>query len=305
MRNGQETDDLGSSKQGFWKTAGWTGMTVLPMVTDLMIQVVIMNAVAFVIAVALAVQAGLAGPTDVDAMQQAVMDAVMGNQGIILLLCQGLGLLVFGLWYYFGCRRRMPRRTGRAFTGRIVLTAVLMGLLVDISSNALLLSAEYVVPELIRHYEELMESAGMGVDPLVIFVSICIAPVGEELLCRGVTFHYAQRIVGGMKNRRAAFWIANTIQALIFGILHLNLVQGTYAFYMGLCFGWLRHRYNSLIPSMLAHFTVNFSSSFFIGLLFLAVPESLPVYLVIMFAGIAATIALMVSENNRILRCET
>ena len=58
------------------------------------------------------------------------------------------------------------------------------------------------------------------------------------------------------------FWIANTIQALLFGVLHLNIVQGAYAFLLGLVLGWLVWRTGSLAWSMGLHLVVNFSSYF-------------------------------------------
>lgn len=61
----------------------------------------------------------------------------------------------------------------------------------------------------------------------------------------------------------------------MFGIMHANWIQGSFAFVIGLGLGWLRRRYNSLYPSMLAHLTVNFLSSFVMGYVFLILPENL------------------------------
>lgn len=86
---------------------------------------------------------------------------------------------------------------------------------------------------------------------------------------QSIIFNYAGMVTKGMKNKEAEFWVANAIQALMFGIMHANWIQGSFAFVIGLGLGWMRRRYNSLYPSMLAHLTVNFLSSFVMGYVFL------------------------------------
>lgn len=127
----------------------------------------------------------------------------------------------------------------------------------------------FAAPVLYERYVQMAEATGLGVHPAVIFASIVLAPLGEELLCRGIIFNYAGMVTKGMKNKEAEFWVANAIQALMFGIMHANWIQGSFAFVIGLGLGWLRRRYNSLYPSMLAHLTVNFLSSFVMGYVFL------------------------------------
>ena len=130
-----------------------------------------------------------------------------------------------------------------------------------------------------------MEQAGIGVNVLTIIASVLLAPIGEELLCRGIIFHYFTKVTEGMKSRTAAFWIANALQALAFGIMHGNWIQGTYAFVLGMGLGWLRHRYQSLYASMLAHFLVNFLSTYVMGYVLYPVPESPLGALILIVAG--------------------
>lgn len=273
-------------------------MTILPMVVSLATQILITVAVMVVIAMTVGVREALLGVTSPYLLEQEVLDAVMGSMTMILLLYHVLALVGFGVWYYLGCGRPKPGKPGRVFSGRALPVTILIGLFMCISATAFLSAAQYIVPDMIEQYEEMMELAGLGTDFLAILASVLIAPIGEELLCRGLTFHYAWKVVEGMPNRRAAFWIANTFQALMFGIMHGNLVQGSYAFAMGLGLGWLRWRYNSLYPSMLAHFIVNFSSTVFIGLLFYVIPESFPVYIFVTLCGIVGVILIMKWEGR-------
>ena len=59
-----------------------------------------------------------------------------------------------------------------------------------------------------------------------------------------------------------SFPIANVIQAFLFGVLHMNLVQGCYAFIGGLVLGYVAHKYQSVLASMLLHMFMNVSSYF-------------------------------------------
>jgi len=133
---------------------------------------------------------------------------------------------------------------------------------------------------------------------IMVFVAVLMAPIGEELLCRGVIFHYAKKFAE-MENRRAAFWTANIIQALAFGLIHMNFIQGTFAFILGLLAGVLKERYNSLYPAIALHFVFNFTSSFIAGTLFSALPESVPEYLLLGVLGIAITLlGLMIGKDK-------
>lgn len=287
--------------KGFWKRVGWMGMAILPLLASLMLQIIISIVIYLAAILYTVVFQGGFDMTDPRVFEQQILDLAL-SRGVnvsTLVLFHILGVFIFAIWYYFGCGRPKAQKPGKVFMGKVLPATILIGIFMDISANAFLLSAEYIFPDLIRQYEELMEAAGLGTDPLVILASILLAPIGEELLCRGVIFHYAGKAVEGMKNRKAAFWIANTVQALMFGILHGNLVQGFYAFFIGLCLGWLRWRYNSLYPSMLAHFIVNFTSTFLLGYLFYFIPEALAVYLAVMVVGIVGIVLVMIWDSRK------
>jgi hypothetical protein len=38
------------------------------------------------------------------------------------------------------------------------------------------------------------------------------------------------------------FWVANILQAVLFGIYHMNPLQGIYAFFIGLFLGYVCHK---------------------------------------------------------------
>src|SRR5690606_21596465 len=80
------------------------------------------------------------------------------------------------------------------------------------------------------------------------------APIYEELIFRGLVLRMAQKFT-------SKFWIANTFQAILFGIVHLNLLQGIYAFALGLILGYFYQKYQSLYVPILMHMIFNFIGS--------------------------------------------
>lgn len=82
-------------------------------------------------------------------------------------------------------------------------------------------------------------------------VSIALIPgIFEEIFFRGMV----QGTLETALSKRDA-WI---VQAIVFAIAHINPIGFfTYLLLLGLYFGWLRNRSNSIIPGMIAHFSHN------------------------------------------------
>jgi len=103
---------------------------------------------------------------------------------------------------------------------------------------------------------EYIATAMNSLSPLALAVAnlaIGILPgTAEELLFRGY-----------IQTRLCARWgMARgiTCTALMFGIIHLDLVQGAYAVIVGLFLGYMTERYGSILPAMIAHATNNMAS---------------------------------------------
>lgn len=74
-------------------------------------------------------------------------------------------------------------------------------------------------PELAQPVRKLMETAGLDSDiGLFMFIyAVILGPVCEELVFRGVTMRLVRRAL--------PFWAANLMQAVLFGIFHMNWIQ--------------------------------------------------------------------------------
>lgn len=169
----------------------------------------------------------------------------------------------------------IARRDQAAPEGVSVVKSLAILLLVGVSAQffvgGLLGIVELLFPEAMAEYSEFMEDTSVGVFAIVSALSIAVlAPINEEIACRGVMFECAMRAMSpdwnatdGARYRAVsarAFWIANTLQALAFGALHMNLIQGSYAFALGVLEGWVFWRTGKLRYAMLLHFALNASS---------------------------------------------
>ncbi len=84
--------------------------------------------------------------------------------------------------------------------------------------------------ESMEGFEELM-ALMFGQSPvwLILLAVGIVAPIAEELLFRGLIFH--------LLNRHLNIKVALILQGVLFGLFHMNLVQGVYASVLGVVLG--------------------------------------------------------------------
>lgn len=90
---------------------------------------------------------------------------------------------------------------------------------------------------------------------IVGFVSIVLAPIGEEIMIRGYIYGYLKNKFGSV--------IGNILQAFIFAFLHynifrVNIIAVCMSFVVGLLMGFLYEKSGSLYPSMISHGIINY-----------------------------------------------
>ena len=207
-----------------------------------------------------------------------------------LVLFHLMGVGAFLVWYYLMLKKPRPKlgNSIKICKGESYVVAIIMGILMCIFSSGVVSIETLVVPQVVEDFYELAQTAGLGYNPFVIFTTIVLAPIGEELCFRGVTMKFAQRAFP------KHFWIANILQALLFGVLHMNWVHGVYAFGGGLVLGWVAKRYRSVFPAILMHFTVNFLSTFGLDYLLSMIPLSYATAIATTIVPIAIAILLMI-----------
>lgn len=246
------------------KKIGYGLLSLLPLFLMLLLQVLGIQCIFAAISAYVSIQPGV-NPS----MFDDVVYAYYTEHTVeILIFVQLLTLFVFGCWYYLGFLRRQVRASSKkvlSFRGAAGILLLSHGMYFFVS--LLLMAADYLVPDIMAEYNMLMEDNGIGsLTFLSTIATLVLAPLSEELIFRGLTLHY-------LKKTGLAFWAVNFIQAALFGISHLNPIQGIYAFLLGLVLGWLCKSFKNLTAPMLFHMFFNFAGTYLASLLE-AVPES-------------------------------
>lgn len=132
------------------------------------------------------------------------------------LLYQLTALAVFGLFYYFRYGRKGRAENIEKPTVKSIVIITAAGLLLQITIQYILVLAQILVPGCLDNYIALMEQAKIADKTWMSFATAVVAaPIVEELVFRGVTLRLAEKV-------STRFWAANLIQALAFGIVHMN-----------------------------------------------------------------------------------
>lgn len=156
-------------------------------------------------------------------------------------------------WRYIEHRHRSgaPRlRVTRANAAGILALGLGFQLVLSVALTVVL----PLMPDLMENYEASVSAGDLSDWALVPVLATAIgAPLSEEVFCRGLALTFAEKATG-------RFWAANVLQALMFGLLHGNLVQGTYAFFTALMLGLVYRRYGRVAPCVGLHLALNASS---------------------------------------------
>lgn len=144
------------------------------------------------------------------------------------------------------------KRSYARFSWKTWIQIFFLGIIVQFVIGMFLMLIQMLAPQVMESHNKALESLGMYTPTLwSILYTVVLAPVAEELFCRGLTLKILEKAF--------PFWAANLIQAFYFGVIHGNLVQGTYAFLMGILFGAVTRKYGTLKAAMFFHFTINLS----------------------------------------------
>ncbi len=160
-------------------------------------------------------------------------------------------ILIFSLWYFKRYNRNAIFNIKETFHRYEILGLALLVPGAQFSTSIITSIIALGFPNWLADYEELIENAGLTGDiPLLMMIySVLLAPISEELLFRGVTLSIAKKAF--------PFWIANIIQALLFGLFHMNPLQGCYTFILGLVLGYICEKGGSIYHVIFFHFLFN------------------------------------------------
>lgn len=291
------------------------------------VGVLVVFGVATIIADLFAITAlAVAGNYDYSGDVTAFLNDVLANNSdFISISGQAVQFLFLGIIWLVARRRSIMRAKGthtplgasnaaKCIIVLLVLGVVLQAMLIGLYSTLYVLIPAF--RDLYSTINNLIEDSLST--PVGIFSAAIGAPLVEELLVRGLVFEFLLRAFQGdfapwrakaypekgcapklaPSTSKKVLWAALVVQGVIFGVIHANLVQGTYATVLGVLLGWVYWRTGKLRYSMLLHFAVNGSSLFVQSLLERAGLYTEVPLAIIAVVGIVVTIVLIKVFNQ-------
>ena len=218
--------------------AGWTMLLYY-----LLINVCVVVAMLAEVLIGLLRQPSLGGMNILEGLMENAASSAWGY-----FLAAGVGLLILLAW-------KKPKfwRQQIWARGRPMKWGDFLGLLCIFLSAQLLYQIVTMTLEMILNSLGLtmlygLESMSAGSDSFSMFLYMCVlAPVSEELLCRGLV----QRLLMPYGKRLAILG-----SAFLFGVFHGNFIQAPYAFAVGLVLGYVAAEY-SIAWAMVLHMVNN------------------------------------------------
>ena len=233
---------------------GFIFLSLLPVYAIISIQTVTQVPFLFFAMAELEKTSGAAAATDMN----TVFDFFNQKYAFwAYLLYSVVGIIAFGLWYYFGFVRRGTKVRIKEIIGyKSILAVISMVIGLQFLITAGFVIATELFPNVIEDYMQLMTDSGLVDNQLIMIVyAILIGPVLEELCMRGVTFGFLEK-----SNIKPFFIIL--ISGILFGVMHLNLVQGIYASVLGFFLGYMRYKYRSIKITIVMHILFNFMGTY-------------------------------------------
>jgi sodium transport system permease protein len=130
-----------------------------------------------------------------------------------------------------------------------LLTYIMIYVCTYIIGNYTLELLTKLFPNMSQNYEIYASALSFDNLGLSILVIAFLPAVFEELLFRGVIFNSF--------NKRYNFTVGIIVSALLFGVYHMNWIQGVYAFIFGLALAYMYYRSNSIFVPITFHFINN------------------------------------------------
>lgn len=235
------------------------GFSILLVVIFLAIQI----GVSVVGIIPLAVKTMLEAGGDMAKYNEMYIDRINGSGEYITYLQSAatlLSTLVFAIWYYVGFYRK-SKKTGEYVSVKPKMLNVkslcfIVSISIVVLSLTIVLSnAAFALMPNIKEWVSNTLSLVLGGNEIIGIIVACIlAPIGEEVLLRGMVMNYARKAYGMVG--------CIVLTAILFSVIHMNPIQGIYVIPMSILWGYVGYKYKSVVPCIILHMIENTISTF-------------------------------------------
>ncbi len=163
--------------------------------------------------------------------------------------------VIFGVWYLKSNNITPSLSAAKASLKKLFITPVFLviaGYAGQLMVDGVLNICRTHFEELFTEYDKMVSNVtGAQASFVMLFAVFIVAPIGEELLFRGVVLHYSKKCLPA--------YGAIGFSSLLFGLYHGNVIQGIYATILGFVLGLLAYKCDSIVPGILLHMAINIS----------------------------------------------
>ncbi|WP_291582664.1 CPBP family intramembrane glutamic endopeptidase [Clostridium sp. UBA6640] len=182
---------------------------------------------------------------------QAFMPVIEGKMNYILLISYIVTVVIFLPIYMIRKKNLTEEILLKKTKPMNIAIAALIGISIWLVNSGVL-----ALLQLNGLFMEQFQAMNEILDPLTkenLFIMILVigivAPLVEEFLFRGVIYRTLSKNI--------SIPVTIIIQGILFGIYHGNLIQGVYASLLGIIFGFITYKTQSLWPVIITHMTNN------------------------------------------------
>ncbi len=172
-------------------------------------------------------------------------------------------VIVFGIWFYkVFCDGKIDTdNIKKSLKLKYWLCFIPAGYAAQLMVDGVLTLVRPLFPDAFSHYDKMVSNiTGVSSSFVMLLAVILVAPIAEEIIFRGLVLGYGQKIFSPI--------ISILLQGLLFGLYHGNVIQGVYAFFMGVVLGVTAYKLGSVIPTIILHISINASLLFVPKVLF-------------------------------------
>ena len=232
------------------------------------------------------------GAVNIETDLTRMVDLTLSLTNVFLLISSILTVLVLILVYKIKKRNYKEELLINKTSKFNIVFAIILGVACWLfNSGALSLIDEAgLFSSQFQYMEEVLSPLGSGSVIMSVITIGIVAPFAEEFLFRGIIYNT-------LKKKISIKWTI-IIQAVLFGVFHGNLIQGSYATLLGIVFGYVTYKTKSLWPAVIIHMVNNL-----IATMFMYVPSDwlsgILVYVAFLIIGIILiTISIKLIKNK-------
>lgn len=180
-----------------------------------------------------------------------VVNEIAGKLNYILLISSIVTVLIFLIIYAIRKKKLTEEILLKKTKLMNIVIAALIGTGVWLFNSGvlILLQLNGLLMEQFQGMNEILNPLTEGNLFIMVLTIGIVAPFAEEFLFRGVIYRTLSKNI--------SIPVTIIIQGILFGIYHGNLIQGVYASLLGIIFGFITYKTQSLWPAIIAHMTNN------------------------------------------------